>query len=195
MPTPPRQPMFKLSVGGASGSPPSEDASIASQYIETSVCGDGIIRVSIHIYLDRNGGEVIPPRPIISNGVPQYEKGPDHLPLRGRDGKPVPALWPASRLLGETSIKDSLQTVLLPLGPPSSPLVPVHIGGFARVTLAARPSLEEALAYYDKRDAAFPLNASSRSEDPPFIPSHASLPYRSLNASHNPPRPSPRSNL
>lgn len=191
MPTPSRspRPMYRLKVGGKDGITPS--LTDPTSYLEVARCGDGTVRVSIHVYLDPLGGETIPPRPIIINGVPQYLKGPDGLPLRSPSGAPRPALWPESRLLGETTVIDSLQTVVL------SPLLPtpIHIGAFARVTLARTPSLEDALDKYRVRDTrtSYDLHGdpSTPSDEPPFIPSQSSaLPSSSL-LSHNLPTPPP----
>lgn len=196
--SPIRKPMLRLKVGGADGLTPSESSSISSQYMETSVCGDGTVRVSIHVYLDPHGGEPIPAKPIIINGVPQYEKNRDGTTRKDSTGRPVPKFWPGSRLLGETTVTDSLLTVMLPLGP-SGKLIPIHIGGFARITIARTPSIEEALAKYDARDAHASRDSVTddftSDEPPPFIPSHASIPHRGLLSAHNPPTPPPRSNL
>jgi hypothetical protein len=118
--------------------------------MEVSRCGDGTIRVSIHTYLDRNGGEIIPARRKILNGVPQT------------DARGNPSYWPASRLLAETHIADSLLTV----PSPSSPSVHLHIGGYARVTLARIRSLEEALDFYRQRDSRVVRDSLSVDPDP-----------------------------
>ena len=169
-PPAPLQPMYRLHVGGRSGVCPSPVTS--SQYMEVSRCGDGTIRVSIHTYLDRNGGEIIPARRKILNGVPQT------------DARGNPSFWPASRLLAETHIADSLLTV----PSPQNPSVHLHIGGYARVTLARIRSLEEALDFYRQRDSRIVRDSSNVDPDPsdvlvdrsasdsspPFIPSLAS---------------------
>lgn len=205
--SPIRKPMLRLRVGGADGLTPSESLPISSQYMETSVCGDGTVRVSIHVYLDPHGGEPIPAKPMLINGVPQYEKNRDGSTRRDSQGRPVPKFWPSSRLLGETTVTDSLLTVMLPLGP-SGKLIPVHIGGFARVTIARTASIDDALSKYDSRDSFSARDAVtddySTDEPPPFIPSHAAqirsdgsplFPKSAPLSAHNLPTPLPRSNL
>lgn len=169
----PTRTMYRLRVGGKDGITPS--LTDPTPYLEVDKCDDGTIRVSIHVYLDPLGGEIIPPKPVIIGGIPKYETDSSGNPIR-----PLrPRLWPASRLLGETTIHDSLQTVSLPLRP-GGPLVPLHIGAFARVTIARTPSLDEALEKYRVRDTRSSHDLHGDPDDftpdaPPFIPSTASV--------------------
>lgn len=189
LPRPPNRSMYRLRVGGKDGITPSLDD--PTSYLEIARCGDGTVRVSIHVYIDPLGGEPIPSKPVIINGVPKYKTDASGSLLRPL----TPELWPPSRLFGETHIADSLQTIPVQLYP-GGPITNFHIGGFARVTLARTPSLDDALEKYRVRDTRTSHDLHGDPDDlspdsPPFIPSTASITPRASILSHNlPPSPS-----
>lgn len=139
-PLPPRQPMYKLIIGGATGLDP-RNPSTVSAGMTIQRCPDGRYCVITRTYLDPLGGEVIPPKPIIDPDTQRQ--------ARDKDGNPQ--WWPASRLLGNTIIHDSFLTAPFNLVQDKPPQH-LHLGVFCNVLLARRPALTDAKDYYDSRD-------------------------------------------